>query len=270
MRIVIIEDERITANDLAETIKLADPTAEIQAILRSVSEGLAWFKDHVEPDLIFSDIQLGDGLSFEILNNLRTPVIFCTAFDEYALTAFRANGIEYLLKPFSTSSVSAALQKFRELTQGRQDMLSRQYEMIRGLLTETKTPKVSHLLINYRDTVMPLKIDDIALFFVESEVVRVLTFDQKTHYPGKTLEELESMVGNDFFRANRQFLVSRKTIVNASSILSRKLSLTVSVPINDTITISKERSTAFFKWLSGIQISTSVLYGILAVNSIFN
>ncbi|MBS0032316.1 LytR/AlgR family response regulator transcription factor [Chitinophaga sp. 22321] len=254
MKVVIIEDEWLTADDLKQTIRQADASIEITATLKSVSEGLSYFSSNPAPDLIFSDIQLGDGLSFEILGHLNVPVIFCTAYDEYALNAFKANGIDYILKPFTTASVVAALQKYKHLTQVKQDEITRQYESIRQLFSATKAAKASSLLIHYKDTILPVKIADIALFQLDHEIVYLLTFDQITYYPGKSLEELEAIVGDDFFRVNRQFLVNRKAIVNASSLFSRKLSLSVSVPVKESITISKEKAPLFLKWLSGASL----------------
>ncbi|GGH24664.1 DNA-binding response regulator [Dyadobacter endophyticus] len=251
MKIVIIEDERATAVDLTQTITQLDPALEIVAVLRSVREGKEWFNHNTKPDLIFSDIQLGDGLSFEILGNEFVPVIFCTAYDEYALNAFNANGIDYILKPFTTASVAAALQKFKNLTKTATNALTGQYESIRRLLSEIKSPKPSSLLIQYRDTIMPLKIEEVALFRLENGNVHLLTFDQEKYYPGKSLEDLEEIVGEDFFRVNRQSLVNRKAIINASSIFSRKLSLNICVPLDEGITISKEKAPAFLKWLTG-------------------
>jgi DNA-binding LytR/AlgR family response regulator len=158
------------------------------------------------------------------------------------------------LKPFTTASVTAALQKFKNLTQVKQEEISRQYESIRRLFSDSKTAKPSSLLIHYKDTILPVKIADIALFRLENEIVYLLTFDQTTYYPGKSLEELEDIVGDDFFRVNRQYLVSRKAIVNASSLFSRKLSLSVSVPVKESITISKEKAPLFLKWLSGVAL----------------
>ncbi|GLU55294.1 LytR/AlgR family response regulator transcription factor [Dyadobacter frigoris] len=250
MRIVIIEDESALALDLAQTLVELDSSIEIVSILKSVEEGKKWFASNAVPDLIFSDIQLGDGLSFEILGSEFIPVIFCTAYDEYALNAFHANGIDYILKPFSSESVDAALRKFRKLTKANTDAQSGQYESIKRLLSEIKSPKPSSILIQYRDTIKPLKIDNIALFRLENGNVHIMTFEREKYYPGKSLEELEEIVGDDFFRVNRQTLVHRKAIVTASSIFSRKLSLNISVPIDESITISKEKAPAFLKWLS--------------------
>jgi DNA-binding LytR/AlgR family response regulator len=114
MKIVIIEDEKLTAKDLAHTIRTVDPEVNILATLGSVEEGLNFFRQEIEVDLIFSDIQLGDGLSFELFEqlDLRTPIVYCTAFDKYALEAFKTFGVDYILKPFSQETVAQALEKF--------------------------------------------------------------------------------------------------------------------------------------------------------------
>jgi DNA-binding LytR/AlgR family response regulator len=251
MKVVIIEDEKLTTRELVRTIFQIDPSIEITATLMSVREAMDWFAVNPMPDLIFSDIQLGDGLSFEVLGGQFVPVIFCTAYDEYALKAFNANGIDYILKPFTTESVAAALQKFQNLTRHNTEDLSAQYETIRRLLSEGKHSKPSSLLIHYRDTIRPIKIEDIALFEYANGVVHIMTFDKIKYYPGKSLDELEELVGDDFFRVNRRFLVNRKTIVDASSTFSRKMSLSVTVPVTESITISKEKAPNFLKWLTG-------------------
>ncbi|TKT88052.1 LytR/AlgR family response regulator transcription factor [Dyadobacter frigoris] len=253
MKIVIIEDEKLTAEDLAETIIQAEPESQIVAILQSVKESTDYFKNNQAPDLIFSDIQLGDGLSFEVFSqvHLTTPVIFCTAFDEYAMKAFKANGIDYLLKPFTLTSVQAALQKFHNLKRpvaGAKDNYLQDF--IREFSVQYQ-PRQSSILVYYKDMILPIKMEDIALFYVENEITHLLTFDQKLYYPKNNLDELEKVTGNQFFRANRQCLLSRRSVVNASSYLSRKLSVAVSVPFNDIITVSKEKTPQFLAWLSG-------------------
>ncbi|SFD23886.1 two component transcriptional regulator, LytTR family [Chitinophaga sp. CF118] len=251
MKVIIIEDERLTAEDLSQTILQADTDIEIVAILKSVNEGRRYFKNNPPPDIIFSDIELGDGLSFEILDNLNTPVIFCTAYDEYALNAFKANGIDYILKPFSLATVAAALQKFKNLTQVRRDEISRQYESIKNLFSDTKTAQVTALLVNFKDKILPIKIEDIALFCLENDVVYLMTFEHISYFPNKSLDELERIVGDHFFRTNRQYLVNRKAVLNVSSHLSRKLSVSVSIPVKESLTVSKEKSSMFLKWLAG-------------------
>lgn len=250
MKIVIIEDEKITANDLQQTLNQIDSSLEIVYTIKSVQEGITYFSNNPAPDLIFSDIRLGDGLSFEILSDLQTPVIFCTAYDEYALNAFKANGIDYILKPFSLTSVTSALQKFKNLTETKQEELTKQYEYLKKLFSEGKS-KSSSFLIHHKDMIIPLNIADIAMFYLENDIVKLITFSQNVYFPSKSLEDFEKIAGEEFFRVNRQYLVNRKAILHASSLVSRKLSLNVSIPYKEKIIISREKTPLFFKWLSG-------------------
>jgi len=250
MKIVIIEDEKITADDLASTIMSIEPTAEIVAILSSVKNAVAYFQKAESPDLIFSDVQLGDGLSFEIFKavNVSAPIIFCTAYDEYALNAFKTNSIDYILKPSTTISISEALDKYRNLKQSFSNQ-ERQYKTIIEALLHQATPKSNAILVHYKDKIMPVKTEDIALFYIENEITYLLTFENKNYCINKNLEELEDICGSLFFRANRQCLVNRKAVIDASHYFSRKLSVNISVPFQEKILVSKEKSPAFLKWL---------------------
>lgn len=249
MKIVIIEDERITAADLQQTLLQIDPALKIEKIVRSVKDGLEYFSTSEKPDLIFSDIRLGDGLSFEILEGLNVPVIFCTAYDEYALHAFNSYGIGYILKPFTEASVKEALLKYKNLMGNSQNEVFTQYEALKILLSNAPKPKATSLLINYKDRVLPIRIFDIALLYLQDNIIHLKTFDKKIYYPNKSLDELEELLGEPFFRVNRQYLVHRKAVVHASSLLSRKMSLTISVPHEEIITISREKSPQFLRWL---------------------
>lgn len=252
MKIVIIEDEELTANDLASTLVKADKTVEIEAVLRSVKESVSYFMENRDADLIFCDIQLGDGLSFEIFKKctVNAPVIFCTAFDEYALKAFKANGIDYILKPFSKNTISDALQRYRVL---KDNFIAKNLpvEKIREMLENRKSMKQNTILVFHRENIIPVKIKDIAVFYIENEVSHLITFNRQHHTINKTIEELESIAGYNFFRANRQFLINRNAVKDASQYFSRKLTVTLTIPFSDKITISKEKVTSFLDWLSG-------------------
>lgn len=250
MKIVIIEDEQLTANDLAATIQAIEPNAEITAFLGSVKEALNYFGKEVDVDLIFSDIQLGDGLSFEIFAKVKitAPIIFCTAFDEYAINAFKTNGIDYILKPFTSKAIEVALNKYHQL-QHTFSTSSVQYETVLKALMMNSTPVTTSILINYKDKILPIKTDEIALFYVENEITHLLTFDKREFTVGKNLEDLEHVTGKGFFRVNRQFLVNRKAIADASRYFSRKLSVNIVVPFKETIIVSKEKTPQFLGWL---------------------
>lgn len=252
MKIVIIEDEQLTADDLSETILKVSPEVLIIARLSSVKDAVAWFRKNEQPDLIFSDIQLGDGLCFEIFRKhpITTPVIFCTAFDEYALTAFKAHGIDYILKPFDEQTIAGALTRYKELERKFLGN-NKQIETILQLFENRKNQKQGSVLVYHKDKILPIKLQDIALFYLEHEITYIITFGPKTFTISKSLEELEEIAGNSFYRANRQYLVNRKAIKEASQYFARKLSIALSIPFIETITISKVKVPDFLNWLSG-------------------
>lgn len=252
MNIVIIEDERLLAAELAQSVCELEPGAVISAQLHSVRESIAYLKSNDLPDLVFSDVQLGDGLSFEIFvaANIPVPIIFCTAYDEYALDAFRVSGIDYILKPFTQSTLKAALQKYKNLKRRFTSDANVEYEKLMSALSNQSAKPASSILVYYKDKIIPILLDEIAFFYVKNEETHLQTFSGKTYYPNKKLEELEARAGNSFFRANRQFLVNRKAIIDVSSFFSRKLSLNLNVPFPERITVSKEKAPAFLDWLA--------------------
>jgi two-component system, LytTR family, response regulator LytT len=252
MKIVVIEDEKLTAKDLAKTIKAVDPDIEILALLHSVEESIEFLRTNSAIDLIFSDIELGDGLSFEIFEkvNNKTPIIFCTAFNEYALEAFRTVGIDYLLKPFSKITVEKALEKYHSL----KEKLAPQAEALPNLMTllknqlfPSKTPSV---IMQQGDKIVPLEGNKIALFYIEDNSVFAYTFDQKKHLLSQKLDVLEKTFNPTFFRANRQFLINRKAIKDASHYFNRKIVINLTLPFNEQIIVGKLKVTAFLDWLA--------------------
>ncbi|WP_244889581.1 LytR/AlgR family response regulator transcription factor [Pedobacter antarcticus] len=252
MKIVIIEDEQLTADDLADIIQDLQSDAEIVGILKSVKEAIAYFKNNPAVDLIFSDIQLGDGNSFDIFKatDISAPIIFCTAYDEYALNAFRTNGIDYILKPFTPETVGQALKKYHALRKEFSvEIVS--YESIFDLFSGKAHQKTSSILITYKDKIIPVKKSSIALFYIGNEETHLVTFEQKEYVLNKNLEELERLCGDEFFRINRQFLVNRKAIKDAAHFFSRKLIINLSIPFKESITISKEKTPQFLEWLAG-------------------
>ena len=253
MNILIIEDEKRTANDLKRTIFEVLPSAEILAVLGSVEEGIKYLNGQPELDVIFSDIQLSDGLSFEIFNasDNVTPVIFCTAFDQFALQAFQTYGIDYILKPFDEDSVRRALDKLRSLQGG---MEHANYHAIAEAMKQQLYPKSkpSSILIHQGDKLIPVSLEDIAIFFIKDEILSALTFSMKRYFVDKKLDSLEESFSPDFFRVNRQQLVNRKAVQNASQYFHRKLLVNLTIPFDEEVVVGKLKVTAFKDWLSGV------------------
>ncbi|QHS63632.1 LytR/AlgR family response regulator transcription factor [Chitinophaga agri] len=251
MKVVIIEDEKVTARDLAQTITQLFPQITIEKILATVKDSISYLSTDRTADLIFSDIQLGDGLSFEIFATVEIdiPVIFCTAYDEYALHAFKANGFDYILKPFTNESVSAAINKYIAF-RGKIAEHVIPYKALEQLFTSKKSADAGAVLVYQKDRIVPVALPDIAYFYLKNGVVNLMTFEHKHYVVNKTMDDIGKITESLFFRANRQFLVNRKAVVDASSSLSRKLTLSLSVPVPETVTISREKMPQFLEWLT--------------------
>jgi two-component system, LytTR family, response regulator LytT len=259
MNIVIIEDEPLTAKDLEVCIRAAEPTARIDAVLGSVAEALAFFRDHPLPlpDLIFSDIQLGDGLSFSIFAGFEqpVPVIFCTAYDAYALDAFKVTGIDYILKPFSAKSIAGALAKYQRLTGHSAGAPSAAVSgpAVLAELSALFGQQASRrsVLVYHKDKIVPVNINDIAVCYLKEDVVHLITFAKQPHILHKTLEEIEKIAGAGFYRVNRQCLVNREAIRDVSQDAGRRLLVNLLVPCAEKITVGRARVASFLEWLAG-------------------
>lgn len=251
MKIVIIEDEKLTARDLKRTILAAEPDAEIGALLHSVEEAIEYFREHEDTDLIFSDIQLGDGLSFEVFKKMKdqVPVIFCTAYNNYFSEAFEATGIDYILKPFNKATIEKALEKYitleKRFTRGNE-----KYKEQLNLLETRIFPKKNAVIIRQRDKIIPLEATAIAVLFVDNGYTFAYTFSQEKFIVNEKLEDLEDSFAPSFFRANRQYLVNRKAIKDATHFFNRKIIINLTVPFKEQILVGKLKTTAFVEWLS--------------------
>jgi len=252
MKIIIIEDEQLTSKDLQKTLLSIDESIEIVAVLQSVEEALAFFKaSTIAFDLVFSDIELGDGLSFEIFANTKNtkPIIFCTAYNDYALQAFDTYSIEYILKPFSKETVAKALDKYISLKENF-TTTNLEYNNIMHLVKAQITGNSGSVIVKQGSKIIPLDIHQIALFYFENGYSFAYTFDQKINILSKSLEDLELCFTPVFFRANRQFLVNRKAIKDVTTTFNRKLLLNLTVPFKDDILIGKLKHAAFLDWLA--------------------
>lgn len=252
MKIIIIEDEKLTAKDLAKTILAIEPDAEILRMLHSVEEAIDYFTSQPAADLIFSDIELGDGLSFSIFEELQStiPIIFCTAYNQYALEAFKTVGIDYVLKPFNRQSIENALIKFRNLKENFTSPKTDLDDLLRDLKRKM-TPQFQSVIIHQGDKIIPLNAKDIALFFIENEYSYAYTFDNKKHILNQNMDTLEKQFSPEFFRANRQYLVNRKAIKDASHFFNRKIIINLLISFPGQIVVGKLKVSAFTNWLAG-------------------
>jgi len=247
MRIVIVEDERPALAKLRAAIREAAPDAQIVAELSGVADTLQWLADHPAPDLMFLDIQLSDGLSFDILRRWPggCPVIFATAYDEYLLEAFESNGIDYLLKPIRQERLAAAIDKYRRL---RSHFADAQAALLASLAAG-QTPRRRVLVRKGLDFV-PVKTEEIAYVFTHDKLVFLVTAAGIRFVLDRTLAELESQLDPArFFRANRAWLVHIDAVSRCRPWGKGKLLLNLRPAVDSEVVVSQERATAFRAWL---------------------
>lgn len=252
MTIVVIEDEIKTAKALGQLILSIRPDAQILSYIQSIDGAVSYLLENDQPDLIFMDIQLADGLCFEIFKNVEvlSPVIFCTAFDDYAIEAFKSNGIDYVLKPFSRESIAQAIKKAGELKnffqRNKKAMPDFDY-----LLTRTGENKgKSSFLVFKNNKYQTVLTENIALFCIKNETPTIITFDKAEYQITQSLDEVHKLLSpTQFFRINRQYLINFSAIREAEHYFSRKLILKLTIPTEEKLLVGKEKATAFLSWL---------------------
>jgi two-component system LytT family response regulator len=257
MRVVLIEDEAIALRKLKNLLRAVNSQIEIVAELESVSDACAWFKNNSSTaiDIIFSDIQLSDGLSFEIFEQtaMSLPIIFTTAYDEYAIRAFKLNGIDYLLKPIQEHEIRNALTKYQNTKQlYNQQQLSEVQQLMRSFQPRQTLQKQA-FLVYHKDKIVPLPCDDVACFYTQNQLVYALLYTGQKFTIQETLEDVEKRLNpEEFFRANRQFIIARKALVEAEIYFNNRLTVKLNPPPPDLIIISREKVAQFRQWLQGI------------------
>ena len=245
IKTVIIEDEKPAARKLERLISLF-PDLEVVAILHSVEEGLEWFQNNAHPDLIFSDIVLGDGLSFDIFEKIptRSFIIYTTAFDQYTLKAFKLNSIDYLLKPIMEEDLEKAINKFKSFLPS--ESASNSLE-IKSLIKEDKQ-KLSRILVKIGYNLKIIQTDEVSCFYSENKIVYLQT--KERNYPTDfTLDELQELLDEKkFFRVNRQFMINSNFIKNIHT--SPYYKVEMEFQPEEEITVSRDRVKDFKDWLS--------------------
>ena len=253
MKAIIIEDEDIAAKALHALITETDAEIEILTNLQSIDESVEWFRSHPMPDLVFMDIHLADGSSFSIFDeiNISCPIIFTTAYDEYALKAFEVNSIDYLLKPINKKNLERAILKLKHLQATPEENINLVNKLLEGIKQKTPTYK-TYFLVADKDRLIPLATDEIACIYINSSIVKAITLKSKVHYLDQSLEDILLQLNpTSFFRANRQFIVSHKAIKDISIWFGGKLSLNLTIPFSEYIFVSKAKVSEFKKWFAG-------------------
>jgi len=248
MKALVIEDEILASKHLLQVLDEVGDISVI-AVLESITETIEWLRKNPQPEIIFMDIHLADGSAFEIFRNteITCPVIFTTAYDEYALKAFKVNSIDYLLKPIEAVDVKNALKKLRGLS-GPESLKTALNNLIDSYGRTSKYRK--HFLIPSKgDKLIPVQTGDLVCFCIDSGVVKAISTDGKSFNFDYTLDELEGMLDpKDFFRANRQYIISRKSIRDIDLWFNSRLSVNLKIAVPEKILISKARISEFKKW----------------------
>jgi len=251
MKLVIIEDEPLAADRLQFLLKQYNPNVQVAATLESIEEAVKWFSHNPKPDLIFSDIQLSDGSAFEIFKRVKisSPVIFTTAFDKYALEAFKVLSIDYLLKPFTLSALTNAMDKLKSLQSQPENVLINKDDVIKLLQQKTRTYK-TRFTGKIGNKLFFIETTNIALFYSENKIVYMLTMDNSRYIAENTLESLEDLLEPaSFFRINRSMIINIKTISQVKPYDNNRLLIVMKNNIKpEEAIVSRERVTDFRKW----------------------
>ena len=252
MNVVIIEDEPLVAEGLKQEILRADHRIQVVKILHSLRESLEYVQTESLPDLFFSDIRLPDGLSFDVFRQFShpVPVIFCTAYDQYALEAFRLNGIDYILKPFDEASIRKSIRKYYSLAHRPAYGAVDWDHVMRMMQGHFQNSEERSLLVYRGESIVPIRISQIHLIALEHKICMAYLSDGKKWILNDSLESLESRLGSAFFRANRQFLVRREAIRDVSQYFARKLRVNLHLNHSQKIIVSKSKAKNFLKWLA--------------------
>lgn len=250
MNILIIEDEEQATRRLETLIGELVPLAKISGRADSVKSAVKWFKNNPQPDIIFMDVQLGDGLSFEIfeMTEVAAPIIFTTAYDAYALKAFKVNSIDYILKPVDKDDLKAALQKFNSRQSGAdQQNLVHNISQVVQLLTKKYKER---FVIKVGEHLRTVEVTDILYFYSSEKATFCATQDNRTHILDFTLDQVELMVNpDDFYRVNRKYIVRSAAIKDIISYTNSRLKLMLAGSDDNDIIVSRERVQEFRQWL---------------------
>ncbi len=251
IKAVIIEDEQLIAKELANKIAEVADDITIVEMLPSLKTARKWFMQNAEPDLLFMDIQLSDGVSFELFDHftLKCPVIFTTAYDEYAIRAFKVNGIDYLLKPVDATDLKNAIEKYRNLLSGKTKFPVDMQQLMATLAAPQAALYKEKFIVNLRNNWIPVDTRDIACFMRDNLNYLYTFAGDKYILDYTTLEDIEELLDPKlFYRANRQSIIHINAIQSVKPHENQKLSVFLKAPLKMEVDISREKAPAFKKW----------------------
>lgn len=252
MKILLVEDEDLAVKKLRKTLEAVDPGIEVIGTTDSIKATVQWLKDNPAPELILMDIELADGQSFEIFNliDVNGPVIFTTSYDEFALKAFKVNSVDYLLKPIQKDELEAAINKFRRL-KGTENPNTDFDSLVRELQQKLQPKEYrKRFLVKQGQKLISIEIEEIAYFFSDGRLNFFKTTDNRTFVVDYTMEELEEMLDNQkYFRISRSFYVSINSVDKIEDYFGNRLLLGLKPPVDKQALVSREKVTAFKKWM---------------------
>lgn len=253
MNILIIEDEFAAANRLQRLIQSINSDIKILEVLDSIETAVEWLQNHPHPDLMFLDIHLADGSSFEIFQqvHITTPIIFTTAYDQYALQAFQHNSIDYLLKPIKEEALSKAIDKYQQRYGEPTPVID--YQKLAAAIQSQNSKTQTRFLVRFGQKYLALDIKDVAYCYTENKTNYIVTFENRRYAIDQYLDELEEILDSQqFFRINRQFIVNYDAITGMYAYSKSRVKLDLKPPFEaaDTV-VSTQRSPIFKQWLIG-------------------
>jgi DNA-binding LytR/AlgR family response regulator len=252
MKVVIIEDEHLTADRIATLLQQIDPGIEVISIIDSVKRSVEWFNSNEQPDLVFMDIQLADGLSFDVFDkvNIGAPVIFITAFQEYAIKAFKVNSVDYLLKPVSEEDLRAALAKYQRYFNQELTIPAIGGDLLKNIREMISKPYKSRFMIRVGEHIKTVDAENILYFYSLQKGTYLHSSGNRNYVIDYTLGALEDILDpNQFHRINRKYLISHGAISDVLTLSSSKLKVKLLHSDDDEIYISRERVATFKEWL---------------------
>lgn len=250
MKAIILEDEKLSADYLITLLKRINPTIEILGVYDSVASALEVFQDDVAIDVLFADIHLADGISFDLFSkvDIEIPVIFTTAYDEYAIKAFKLNSIDYLLKPIGISELRSALEKLEKIQKNHS---SQQIQEVATNYLQNSSYK-NRFLVKIGDAIIPIKTEEIIHFISEDGMVFLVTKQGKRHPVDYNLDQLERMLDPSlFFRINRKVIVELNSVQKAVSYFNSRLKIKTDLLDEEASVVSRDRVPSFKNWLDG-------------------
>ncbi len=257
MKILIVEDEDLAVKKLKKTLASVDDSAEVVGETESIKSTVAWLESNAAPDLILMDIELADGQSFEIFNHteVKSPVIFITSYDEYALKAFKVNSVDYLLKPVQKEDLQAALDKYREMKKlyaPEKDASAISLDVLVKELQQKLGSKEyrKRFLVKHGQKLVSVEVDDIAYFFSDGRLNFFKTFDNKKYVVDYTMDELNSMLNPErYFRISRSFYISVDSVAQIHDYFGNRLMLQLKPETEKEAIVSREKVSEFKTWL---------------------